>query len=315
MKKICIFLQLLCFLNLNYKQLNFANAKVENTVYAKVNDDCILFKSKDMNDALDDVYFVIPESYFVVILETVNDNCFKVQYDKYFGYINSSKVTIAKFTPIVKSLDNIKCDLKETAGTQIWSKPSTSGNVLTTIPAGTLNLNYIAYAFGEIPIGGESNVWFYITYTPKSNSTDVYEGYIYAENVSRLDEIVYNAETNPEIIEEIQVVSDKEINLSSTFKTVLVSIISIPIILLISIILYKFVKLIQKNTKKDKFENNSNDVNFENLSNDNNYFRDDLKLKYQMNKLKNQSFIKVNTLSKKQNYPKFPSYDEDDDLL
>jgi hypothetical protein len=148
----------------------------QNLQYAKVSNNCFLYKSIEMKDEYDDIYFYIPESYFVVVLDNVNNDCLKVQYDKYIGYVKSSFVKFVNFVPIVKFLENIKLDIKEMAGTQIWNKPTTSGVVLTTIPAGFKQINYISKTIGDVPYGGESNIWYYITYTPFNNSTNVMRG-------------------------------------------------------------------------------------------------------------------------------------------
>ena len=225
MKKICSFLLILIIINLNCDSKFYCDAKSENVTYAKCLSNCILYKSLEMKDDLNEIYFVLPESYFVIILDKIDNQIYKVQYDKFIGYVYSKYVTIATFTPIVKFLENITCDIKPSSGTQVWSNPSTGGNILTTIQANEKNINYISFVYGEIPTGGESNIWYYINYTPSTNVTNVYEGYIYSENVTNLSEIVFNAESNPEVISES--ISDEDtINISSTLRTVIVALIS-----------------------------------------------------------------------------------------
>ena len=57
-----------------------------------------------MKDSYDDVYFFVPESYFVVVLKFVNENCIKVQYDKFIGSVDSSKLIDARDTSFITSL-------------------------------------------------------------------------------------------------------------------------------------------------------------------------------------------------------------------
>lgn len=232
----------------------------ENFVYAKVLDDCILFKNKEMNYNFDNVYFQIPKSYFVLILETISENCLKVQYGNYVGFIDSSKIEIAKFTPIVKTLDGIKFDIKENVGTKIWQYPTTSSNVLVTLSAGTEDIVYIASILGQIPSGGKSDVWYYVFYTPSVDSTNVYEGYIYSENATNLSEIVLNSETNPVDISNENESSEKLIYISATLKTIVIVVIAVPIILFFAIILYKLTRKLSKNTKYKKNLLNNNIV-------------------------------------------------------
>lgn len=322
MKKICSFLLIFAVIihcSFSVDKQAFAS---ESVVYAKVNFDCVLYKSQSLDSSIDNIYFVIPETYFVTILDS-NENVYKVQYDKYIGYVKKDSVVIAKFIPNVKILEGVKCNIKYTSGTQVWSKPSTTGSVLTTIPAATENITYIAACYGEIPMGGTSNFWYYISYTPSTNSTNVYEGYIYSENVAFVSEIVDNLETNPEIIQEENIVEEKTIYVSPTFKTIITALISIPIILLISIILYKLIKFLRKNTNKIIFENKLNlknnhdncvDLNFKGFSQNENNFQSN-QIKNEIDKMKNTSFVKMRKVSSNNRYPKFPFYESDDDLL
>lgn len=237
------------------------------STYAKALSSCNLYKNKSMNNGIDDVIFQIPESYFVLILETVSDDCFKVQYDRFIGYVDSSTVVVATFIPIVKTLDNITFDIKTTSGTQIWSNPTTNSDICTTISAGSKNIKYVAYTYGSVPLGGESNIWFYVSYTPGANSTNVYEGYVYSENTTNLSEIVLNTECNPEVITPEK---DNLILISSGIKTIIITIIVVPIILFFAIILYKLVQKLKKNTNKDKNLSKIKSDEMSNFNHDNN---------------------------------------------
>jgi hypothetical protein len=263
-------------------------ANVEKNCYAKALNGCVLYKSQEMNNDYNDILFIVPETYFVLILDVIDeDKCYMVQYDKYIGYVSPKFVEIATFNPIVKTLENITFDIRSNVGTQIWSAPSTKSDIYTTLSAGTKSVKYIASVEGMIPIGCESNIWYYVLYTPNDNSTNVYEGYIYSENTINLSEIISNNETNPEVISN-NVFDDDLIYISSTIKTIVVAIIAIPIILFIAIILYKLVKKIRKTTKYDKNINLLNDQEVdENLKNKNanmvNKFKSMLRLKNDKN--------------------------------
>lgn len=318
MKKIYCFIFCL-ILNFNYKSNVETYAKSETNTYAKALDYCVFYKSSDLKNEIDNIYFVIPETYFVIVLETVSDECFKVQYDKYVGYVKSSSVVIATFIPIVKTLEGVTCSIKETSGTQIWNKPSTSGSVLTTISAGTDDISYIAMVYGSIPSGGESNLWYYISYTPNFNSTNVYEGYVYSENVTNMSEIIPNAESNPEIIRD-ENLSGSVIYISSSMKTILVVLIAVPIILLILIILYKIINKFRKNTNTQNFQQNNNHdtQTYENQDFEHDLEFNDSNLKNKINKMRGVPFVKKlkkNPTLNKTNYPQFPTYDSDDDWL
>ncbi len=272
----------------------------ENGSYAKVLNGCNLYKTQEMKDEIEFVYFQIPETYFVMILEDINDKCLKVKYDNFVGFVKKSFVEIASFVPIVKFLSDVRFDIKSNSGTQIWSLPSTDSNICTTISAGTKNLEYIASAIGVVPSGGESNIWYYVCYTPASNSTNVYEGYIYSENTTNLSEIVSNNETNPvKISDEFK--EEKLLYISSTIKTIIVAVIAIPVILFFVIILYKIIKKFNKNTNKYKNNSKIETVNFEDFDKTQNM--------KSIEKYKNMKLLNRKNLE-----PQFNDFD-DEDLL
>ena len=284
-----------------YKKL-YANAKAETTTYAKALVGCVLYKSQLLSPNLDNIYFIVPETYFVSILEQISDVCLKVQYKKYIGYVDASTITIATFIPIVKTLENIKIDIKETSGTQVWSIPSTSGNVYTTISAGTKNIDYIAMCYGSIPSGGESNLWYYVSFTPESNSTNVYEGYVYSENVTNLTNIVSNTETNPEsIIEDND--DSNTIFLPESLKSVIIIVLIIPCVCLLFIVLFKIASI---GKRKKNFDDMADYEPQQNNSKHN--------LEESIGYFSRNKFVKK-TKDKGLNYPDFPEYDSDDELL
>lgn len=330
MKKLILFLSFisieLSFLNF-LTSSNFANALSETTTYAKAGVNCTLYKSQTLANNVSNIYFIVPETYFVIVLDKISDECTKVQYGKFVGFVDSSTITIATFLPIVKTLENITLDIKETSGTQIWNYPDTSSSILTTISAGAKNINYIAACYGTIPSGGDSNLWFYVSFTPNKNSTNVYEGYIYSENTTNLSEIVANAETNPEIIDST-IDGENLLFLSSTFKTIVIIIIAIPVTIFLLIIMYKTLKKFKEYTIKQKSKQTENiDINSQNQSNNSQNFyvsdisqpenlKHNLSLKANLEQMKDMKLVKKHeTFGGNKSYPTFPDYNPEDDIL
>jgi hypothetical protein len=91
----------------------------KDVVYARVLSDCVLFKNKEMIYEFDNVYFQIPESYFIVVLETISENCLKVQYGKYIGFVDSDDyVKLDMFEQLYNKIretnsDIVVCDYEE----------------------------------------------------------------------------------------------------------------------------------------------------------------------------------------------------------
>jgi predicted PurR-regulated permease PerM len=104
-------------------------------------------------------------------------------------------------------------------------------------------------------------------------------------------------------------------NINSTLKTIIVALISIPIILFIVVILYKIVKKIKENTNKTIIRNNEMIENY-NDSNQNCVDYKNVGLKSKINNMRSQIFVKQNkNFNDKNKFPSFPYYDSDDDLL
>ncbi|MBQ8451572.1 MAG: hypothetical protein IJ538_02215 [Clostridia bacterium] len=318
MKKLIIFLNFLIVINfVNYP---IKNTNAESLTYAKALNNCTLYKTVNLSNDLTDIYFVIPETYFVVIIENVSDEVIKVQYDKFIGYVRAESVVVATFIPNVKTLLGVTFDIKETSGTQIWSYPSSvSGTILTTLSASTKKINYIAYAYGSVPNGGESNLWYFVSYTPEFNSTNYYEGYIYSENVTNLSPIIPNVESNPineTLIQNITSDDNVQKQPSQTFQTLLIIVIAVPIILLIAVILLKITKKIKENAvfkQNNKIENKYNSS--KPLANNIKQFDSPI------HNFEHKTFVRKNSVRStdkgfsNSSYPSFPDYNSEDDWL
>ena len=185
---------------------NFTYAQTQNTSYGyyKCLSACLFFKTSDITDMnISNIYFLIPEGYFVKKIDDISPSTIKVSYGTKTGYVMSERVKSVSFLPRVKYLENITFDINPTSGTQLWLTPSSKDNsniVVKLIPAGTKNLTYIAKVNGEIPTGSTSSVWFYCYYSPAYEPTSVYEGYIHSEKTINLTEIPQNKEDETMLI-------------------------------------------------------------------------------------------------------------------
>lgn len=217
----------------------------ESTCYAKALASCTLHKTEALSDASEDVLFIVPESYFVAIVRELNESVLQVRYDRFVGYVSASTIKRVSFVPKQQTLIGVTLDIKSSSGTQIWSSPSTAGEALYLIERGARGINYIAQVFGELLSGGQSNLWYFVSYTPPESPTDVYTGYIYSQNTTNLSEIAINTECDPEPVQAGAPTLSEEIYLNSPIKTIIVTLVAVPIILLLAILLYRLVKHIR----------------------------------------------------------------------
>lgn len=233
-----------CFF-INKKNINIAVAYQATTIqYGKALQNCVMFKTTPISDNINDILFFVPETYFVRIINKISDELLYVQYENFTGYCSADNVEIANFTPTNPVLTDITFDISDKAGTQIWSNPTDqTGRILTTISANTKNITYIASTLGDIPMGGKTNIWYYARYTPASNSTLVYEGYIYNESVVNLSNIPNNLEFN---LVDNNSLKNTGISLNNPIKIILIVLISLPFIILFALAVYKANKQFKK---------------------------------------------------------------------
>lgn len=224
------------FCCLQSKKIETFAYETQKILYAKVGDNCAIYKTQDISSS--NILFYVPNTYFVSIISKINDEIYKVQYSSFTGYAAANTFEIVSFIPSTPYLSNITFDINEFAGTQIWSRADSSSNILSTISAGTKKIEYIASTVGEIPIGGNSNLWYFARYTPASNVTSLYEGYIYSEATQNLSHIPSNLEIeNQDIIEE----QSNSIPINEPIKIILIVLISTPFVILFLISIIKAV--------------------------------------------------------------------------
>lgn len=228
--------------NLN-SNLNIFGYKTDAITYAKANNNCMLFKTQSLSNNLANILFYVPDTYFVSIISKINDNIYKVQYDNYVGYVAADTIDIVSFVPNKATLENIKFDIRQNAGTQIWSLPSDSnGTILTTISADTKQIEYIASTVGEIPIGGTSNLWYYARFTPASHTTTVFEGYVYSEATTNLSHIPNNLEYE---VDEPTDINNSTISNNITAQIIMICFICLPFVILFVLACIKTAKFLK----------------------------------------------------------------------
>ncbi|MBQ7579041.1 MAG: hypothetical protein IJT25_00720 [Clostridia bacterium] len=305
--------------SLSYNVYAMGSSEQE-SVYAKANSGCLFFKSDNTSNlSYENIYFEIPKSYFVFVLES-SEKYLKVRYLNFIGYCLPQSVSLVSFTPTTPFLTNVSLNIKTSSSTQMRFSPTISNsNTVTDILAGTENIEYIASLSGEIPEGGTSSIWYYAKYTPKNSPTEIFYGYIYSERASLLSDIPLSTEsenlnTPNEAPTTLSAESEYEnVEISSTLKAVLIALICVPIVVIFLVILIK-----NKHNHK-KLELNNNAI-AQNLNNNSNNLNSNIKSKTPIKLFKDKTFYKKhNTNSKIFETPKLSledlDIDEDDNLL
>lgn len=170
MKKFIIFFLVVispCFLLCSQRQTASANE----VIYAKIeHDNIFLYSSPSEENKL----FVLPESYFVKLLNEANDNFYYCSYKDIKGYVKKDEVVAMKGTPIKPYVEGL-FRIFSLEGTGLYSSPNFTGEKIAIIPYLTDNLIYYGTISGQ-SIPDKTDKWIYCKY----NSSTSFCGYVYS---------------------------------------------------------------------------------------------------------------------------------------
>ena len=204
--------------------------------YAKAKENCILFRTANTSNLQqENIYFQIPESYFVRILEIEPDSqTYKVIYGNTIGHIDFQSARRVNIVPENPFVESFLIQTKSDSGTQLREYPSTSTNAVALIPPGS-TITYVASTAGTKPTDGFSNEWYYVQYFPPSEPTTYYEGYVYSERIESQISILQNQEDDP--IEPLQLIEDNYLDAVQSKQTpayikgILITVLCLPSVL------------------------------------------------------------------------------------
>ena len=223
-----------CFL---IKSTQIVNASTENNnIYGKIiTPNCHLLKSPTKLNNISNYYFLLEESYYVLVLNSENDYYY-VKYKDLNGYVEKSKIQLVNENINNPYLNNIKFDVIKSC--IIYSQPlKNSSSKITTIPL-TENCNYYGKVYSEEIFENSGNLWYYCEIP---TSYGFVKGYIHSSNTNNLSPITQNTEFSSSLISKNEI--NKILNLNLSNQTMLILIISIPIVFLIIILTKGFKKV------------------------------------------------------------------------
>ncbi len=259
MKKIVfIIIYIICLFSILFRhEQTLCLAEITRTYYARItNNETCLYSSPD--DSNSSVLFLLPQTYFVELLENANDEFYYARYNDVYGYVKKALVSPVKTVPQMPFLTNISFRVFVPSGANLRTSPQNLGatNLIYSVPFLESNLLYYGTIYGEEAISKKGNVWFYCKYYVNNLS---YSGYIYSPLCDCLGTIYPNEEVldlfdgNLIFKEETQKITINQMeNLSQTTQTIIIIAISLPCLLFIYL-LFKPTKIIEKaSTTKSK---------------------------------------------------------------
>ncbi len=229
------------FLNLLFLSFNptftYA-ASYTNFVYARIETSGVyLYRNANSAD-LNNAYFELPKSYFVLLVSNIDNEFYKAQYKDIVGYVKKSEVSPVAEKPKKPYPDEVKFWTYSSDGTEIVTSTFESNNPQGVGTVAVMQeLNYYGLMIGDEILKDRGYLWLYC-------KTENASGYLYAGlcNVSK------NFKENDEVVTKISepyLDGDDSflynlVSLSPALKIILVLLVTLPCFLLVYLLLKPF---------------------------------------------------------------------------
>ena len=196
---VTLFILLLFFQN----STAVVSASGQQTYFARIMfDDVMLYKSPVDSADNSNIYFELPKTYFVELVNLVNEDFYEVNYANFHGYVKTDKVQAIRETPKTPYLENVSFRVYAEMSRNLRTEPNTTAGTssqVAFIPLLCRNLIYYGSIEGECLIEGRTSTWYYCKFTADKD----YYGYVYSDFCDEMTPIVTNSEevtytTNPD---------------------------------------------------------------------------------------------------------------------
>lgn len=199
---------------------------------------CYLYKYLTDDPQLSSKYFLLEKTYFVKVIESADENFYKVEYNKIVGYVKKSQIEFVEEVPELPFLENITFDIHSASNVELRTEPSTKGgigSILISIPAGQKDLTYIGKITGEESISGLGNIWYYCSYNFEGKDIC---GYVYAPLTLNLTPICENSQVLSPVAIKNYVPLNSLLYLNISTRNLIIIVITLPSLY----VLYLFIK-------------------------------------------------------------------------
>lgn len=230
MKKcLCFFILIFIISPFN---LNVTLAEKTRGFYAKIQSEAYFYSSPEDDATL----FQIPPSYFVLLTADEDSIFYKATYKDISGYVKKEEVTPMSGEPS-SPYPNAKFRTFAKEGLGLYSKPSASSSLISTIPYLYKELDFYGYMTGDIDIPEKSNQWYYCSYMGE-------QGYLYSVFCDKLPVIEENTQIFDIITPDFSSI-DNQSSLSSSSLFWIILGVSFPCLVV-------FLLLLKPNAIRDK---------------------------------------------------------------
>lgn len=232
-------------------QIVHAKSNYTNYYYAKVESEKTYLYKSTLSLGLENAYFEIPNSYFVLLISNIDNLFYKVQYRDVVGFVLKEDVTPISETPTTPYLENISFRVFSSDGINLFATPTNENSQVLTQVELLKDIDYYGLLQGQELIENRGNDWIYCKYTSENNT---YYGYLYKGLCDDISPITLNTETFTPIENPFEDNDNSYmyslLNLSSFAKIIIILLLLVPCIFIVFLMFKPFE--IEKNKLKNK---------------------------------------------------------------
>ena len=172
---------------------NFSPICASEPIYYRViSDNTVLYKTPVTSEENSNVYFTLPNTYFVIYNSTFDETMINVTYKEFTGYVLIDNLQRVYSTPEHPFETNRTFSVQGIANLVVRSEPNTTSDYLGTIPFNAVDIEYFGQINGEQANSDLSDLWYFCRY--KSFEQGIITGYVYAPLTQNLTPFSANVE-------------------------------------------------------------------------------------------------------------------------
>ncbi len=241
MKKHLIVLSLVIYVVISCFLLNNLNKTTpvssNSTLYGRVvtNNAMLLKMPTKAEDSLN-CYFILEETYFVIIINEENNDFYYVSYQDIKGYVKKNDIQLVNEQISFPFLTNITFDIIKPCFITNTPKNNISSQIISLSPQ--TNIVFYGKIYGDEIYKNSGNLWYYCKIQNDDNSIF---GYIHSSYTNNLSPITQNFEVTTKFLSSNQ--TSNLLNLNLTSQTTLIIVVSLPILFILFLLLKGFKKV------------------------------------------------------------------------
>lgn len=230
-----------------FSPISFSTAKADTLTtytYARVENSSTYFYAFPQRNISDNALFLLPESYFVLLLSNFNESFYKAQYRELVGYVLKDEVFPVSETPVNPFFEGFTFWVFSSDGRNVYSNPTSENSIVTTTVELHNPVDFYGAISGEEMVDGRGTTWYYCK--ANDNFGYVYEGLCDTNSTFSLNTEVVTHISNP--FEDDNSYLYNLVEMTSGLKILVLFLLIVPALFLIYL-LFKPLKLENKTEK------------------------------------------------------------------